>query len=402
MAARRNYYFKQLVTDEELDAGFEALEEAVWAVPLDFGMVGVAANAAVTEKAGTPDLTVDVSAGGLVYDQLGRRINNVALQNVNVAVDSSGASTSVAGGGNEKWVSVSIRYKKALSDPRIDGNSNTVFFVEDESFEFVVLQGAEAAIGAATRPGLLSDAILLADVQRLNGQTQILNANISSALGSGYALGGDTRRQDAFVLSAGTLDVREGTPGEMGQALLDILDDHTSAGADVHDADQITNTPAGSIVATNVQDAIDELDTEKGGLAAGNTWTNRNTYDEVIDFGAAGIIRVKYVILTNANATIGPTAANDMGAHEYRVPTITADRVLTFGATNPTDAKECRIRVVRLGTAAFKVTVEQNGGTDIAEINAGAAGMLEFTWRNNGWRLSAWSGGVTILSTLDT
>lgn len=41
------------------------------------------------------------------------------------------------------------------------------------------------------------------------------------------------------------------------------LSTHIGAGAGKHAADQITNTPAGNIIATDVQSAIDELDTEK-------------------------------------------------------------------------------------------------------------------------------------------
>lgn len=40
----------------------------------------------------------------------------------------------------------------------------------------------------------------------------------------------------------------------------------------------ITNTPAGNISATTVQAAINELDTEKGGLSLANTWSGLNTY----------------------------------------------------------------------------------------------------------------------------
>lgn len=220
MSGRRNYYFKQLVQEGELDAGFTALEAAVWALPADFSMTGIVANAAVNQHAGTPDLTVDISGSAFVYDPFGKRINIVALQNVNVAVDSAGASTSV-GSGNERWVSIFIKYKKLLSDPRIDGNSNTVFFIEDESFEFVVVKGEEAAVGTGVRPSLLSDAILLGDLKRTFNQTQILNSDISAQSGTGFFA--TTRRQDAFVYTAGALSVRAGTPEASDAALLTLI-----------------------------------------------------------------------------------------------------------------------------------------------------------------------------------
>ena len=48
------------------------------------------------------------------------------------------------------------------------------------------------------------------------------------------------------------------------------------------DASGITNTPAGNIAATTVQAAIDELDSEKGGLAQDNTWAGSNTFTQAL------------------------------------------------------------------------------------------------------------------------
>ena len=134
MADRLDYFFRQRVTEAELDLGFELLERAERNLPADLGFVGVVAGAVVSQHAPVPDLTVDVSGPGAVYDQLGERVFFSSLQNVNVAQDDNGVSTSVAGGGNEKIVSVFLKFDRALSDPRVDGNSLTVFFRRDESF----------------------------------------------------------------------------------------------------------------------------------------------------------------------------------------------------------------------------------------------------------------------------
>jgi len=48
------------------------------------------------------------------------------------------------------------------------------------------------------------------------------------------------------------------------------------------DASGITNTPAGNIAATTVQAAINELDSEKGGLAQDNTWAGSNTFTQAL------------------------------------------------------------------------------------------------------------------------
>ena len=52
-----------------------------------------------------------------------------------------------------------------------------------------------------------------------------------------------------------------------------------TAGSDATASD-IVNTPAGDISATTVQAAINELDSEKGGLAQDNTWVGSNTFTQ--------------------------------------------------------------------------------------------------------------------------
>lgn len=283
MAGRRNYYFKQLVQEGELDAGFAALEQAVWSLWADQANPGILINATVSQHAGTPDLTVDISGSALIYDQNGKRINIVGLQNVNVAVDSAGASTNVTTPGNEKWVSIFIRYKKLLSDPRVDGNSNTVFFVEDEGFEFVVVQGTEAAIGVAVRPTLDPTAILLGDVQRLNAQTQILTANISAQSGSGFF--SSTRRQDAFVYASGSLKVRAGTPLTSDAALLALISPLTLATGITYGGGG-TWADGGTNPSTTVEGQLDKIITDLAGTngslkigaaTSSNTWKDGTT-----------------------------------------------------------------------------------------------------------------------------
>ena len=48
-------------------------------------------------------------------------------------------------------------FERLLSDPRTDGNSQQVFFRRDESFELVVRQAPEGAIGVAPKPALQAD-----------------------------------------------------------------------------------------------------------------------------------------------------------------------------------------------------------------------------------------------------
>ncbi|TMQ13289.1 MAG: hypothetical protein E6J91_18690 [Deltaproteobacteria bacterium] len=213
------------------------------------------ANAVVSPHAPVPNLTVDISGPGIALDQQGQRIFFSALQNANVAQDDNAVSTEVSGDGKEKVVSIFVKFDRALSDPRIDGNSQSVFFRRDESFKFLVVQGAEAAAGAAVPPALRSDALLLADVVRSFGQAQIGGDAISTA-----------RRQDAFVLSGAPRSIRRGQTTEAISDLLGFYNAHVGGTADRHAAAAIDyaggNTAwadGGQNPATTVEAQIDKI-----------------------------------------------------------------------------------------------------------------------------------------------
>lgn len=144
-------------------------------------------------------------------------------------------STAPSAAGQEKIVSVFIKFDRALSDPRVDGNSLTVFFHRDESFKFIVVQGAQAPAGTALPPPLRSDAILLADVTRTFAQTQVLSGNISIV-----------RRQDAFVANGSPRSIRRGRTFEAVTDLLTFLNAHVSGTADRHPATAVDYAGGGN------------------------------------------------------------------------------------------------------------------------------------------------------------
>jgi hypothetical protein len=133
-------------------------------------------------------------------------------------------------------------FDRALSDPRVDGTSQTVFFRREESFKFVVMQGAEAAGGAALPPALRSDALLLADVVRRFGQAQIGAEAISTA-----------RRQDAFVFSGAPRSIRRGRTTEVVADLLGFFNAHVGGTADRHAAVAIDYAGGNTAWADGVQ-----------------------------------------------------------------------------------------------------------------------------------------------------
>lgn len=225
MSARKNFFFRQRLTEAELDSAFDDLEVADHHLAADLGFVGILANAVVAPHAPVPNLTVDVSGPGIALDQLGRRLFFSGLQNVNVAQDDNGVSTAPSAAGKERFVSIFFMFDRALSDPRVDGNSRTVFFQEDEAAKFVVVQGGESAAGEAVPPALRSDAILLADVVRRFEQAQIAADAISTA-----------RRQDAFVLFGTPRSIRRGRTREVISDLLGLYNAHVGGTIDRHPA----------------------------------------------------------------------------------------------------------------------------------------------------------------------
>lgn len=178
MADARQFYYRQKVTEDELNGAFAALEQADRYIVKDLGFVGIATGMVVTQHAGTPNLTVDVSAG-VAYDFEGRRIEFPNAITANLAADSNNASTAVAVNGNARVVSLSVVFDRQLSDPRTDGNGDTIYFVNDEFYQVQVTMGVEATLGTEVAPSIDPDAILLADVKLVYNQTQILNAGIN-------------------------------------------------------------------------------------------------------------------------------------------------------------------------------------------------------------------------------
>jgi hypothetical protein len=334
MSGRLNYYFRQKVTEAELDLGFALLETAERALITDAALSGIFSSATVSQKAGTPNLTVDVGGPGVVYDKLGQRITWSGTQNVNVAQDENAVSTAVSAPANSKIVSVFAKFKRLLTDPRTDGNAVTVFFNEAESFEFIVRQGAEAV--SPTPPALDATFILLADITLIFGQTQVLNANINVT----------GRREDTFVFSAGALSVRHGliegalaavlayvnavtnasgisyaggsawlngvtNPATTVEAQLDkIITDliSTANGASGAEAIGIQDRDAWlggrTNPATNTFDAIDKIITDLGAVTASDDGSERIGAQAVAGRYSAGSVRSQLDEVCTAAATI--------------------------------------------------------------------------------------------------
>lgn len=278
MADRRDFYFRQRVTEGELDDAFDGLENALWQLAEDVGMVGIIAGATPTENA-PPDLSILLDGPSTSYDKLGRRVYFGAQQTVDCSIDENGVSTAVANPGNERWVSVFLEFDRVLADERVDGASQQVWFERNEGFQIVVRQGAEAAAGLGVRPALDSGLLLVGDILLTNGQVQILNGDI------------DTTRREAFVVfsaaqisaSTGGFTVIGGATVQAALASADAelaslqvadtvsisrMDDHVNGLAERHPATDVDTAVGGwsRLSGADTQAALDEVDADLTGL----------------------------------------------------------------------------------------------------------------------------------------
>lgn len=268
MADRTDFYFRQRVTEAELDLAFALLEKADRNLAADLGIYGIVSGAEPTLHMPVPDLTIDLTAPARAYDNLGQRIFFGTGQVVDCSVDHAGIPTQVPVAGEERWLGVFIKFERLLSDPRTDGNSQQVFFRRDESFQIVVRQGPAAPAGTAAKVALQPDELLVCDVRRSNGQTQILAGDIDVS-----------RRQvfifatgDAVAIVSGAWNVLQPAVNTVQSALDEVdaeLNDHFTGAARRHPAGDVDYTPHGFVAAATVQAAINELIDDLSSAAAG-------------------------------------------------------------------------------------------------------------------------------------
>jgi len=172
----RDWYYKQIVTESEMDEAFGWVEDSIWEVATDNDLVGVH-SASEPAQHGLGDLTVDVPGPLVATGKEGERIYIAdSTTNLDCTVDEYGVSTAVVGAANSKILSVFVRFKRRLEAPETDGNGATIYTEQFEDAEIFLRQGAEAVVPSA--PPLMSSALLLGDITLTFSQTQILAGDI--------------------------------------------------------------------------------------------------------------------------------------------------------------------------------------------------------------------------------
>lgn len=216
-----DFYYRQIVTQGEMDQAFQWCEDAARALAEDWEHVGVISALDVGEQAPAA-MAVDVAGPGVAYGPGGERIAVPApLTSINCAVDEYGVATAVGGALNEKWLSVFLKPTRRYENPAVDGNSVTVYTRQYEDYAIVVNQASEQVVGTNTKPAMRGDALLLADIQLLFGDTAIPNARIHT-----------NRRQEWLNESTVSFGrVFYGTPRDAVGALFQICDTLMASGS---------------------------------------------------------------------------------------------------------------------------------------------------------------------------
>lgn len=238
---RSRFGFDEVVTadtaspgtnDDKLNLAFDRVEASANERQLDHHPYGVISGMSVVENS-VPNMTVKVNAG-VANDQSGQRIEVPSQQSVSMTVDYNGDAIALPSGGNEKYASVFVRFKRLNQEATQDGNSVAYYESELESFEIRVRAGSEAATGTATPPALQGSEILLADVLLTPGMTAIGTGDIELL----------DRRQDAWNLvpdNALPKQIRVGTAKAAVTQLLSWLNDLLDGDLTI-DTDSVTHT----------------------------------------------------------------------------------------------------------------------------------------------------------------
>jgi hypothetical protein len=255
---RLRFFFDELVTDGDMNLAFDQVEEADWRLASDLGVFGILGGAVPVPHQPVPDLSIDLTGPARAYDRLGRRVFVGAALTVGLEYDSDGTPTAVSAVGLERWLSVSLRFTRAEYDPRTDGNSQVIQFRQDETAEYIVRIGPEAPAGTAQRLPLESDELLVCDVIRRQGQTEVVATDI------------DTGRRQTFVMSAAeaiaaqpglwqTVHPTAPTVQSALDAVDGVLTEHVAGVAHRHRAEHIDVAPPAFLTRPNVQELVTEL-----------------------------------------------------------------------------------------------------------------------------------------------
>ena len=191
------------LTDELLNETFDGIEKADRNLAADIGLRGILCGLDATPSP-AGDLSVTLTGPGIAYDGRGRRVFAPSTQQVDCQRATDGESTLVLMPGNERWLTLAVRFARKEGAPVLSDFGKVVATREFEASQIHVLRGEEGASGQAERPSVTADDIVLCDVLIREGATAVASDDIDLS-----------RRQRLSLWSASSI----ATDGSRWQAL---------------------------------------------------------------------------------------------------------------------------------------------------------------------------------------
>lgn len=369
MSDRKDAYVGQLVTANFYDECLAQLETADRNMTADAGFVGIYSGLGVTQN-GSPNLTVNV-ATGTAYAPAGERMRAGTTTNVNCAVDRDGISTAVTNPINTRILAIVMRPDRILSDPQEDAGGDTVYTQRTESFAIEVIQGAEGA--PAVAPSIDADAVLLADVTLIHGQTQILNASITT----------NDRRDDQIVVAGSPFALRTGKVLDAFSAVVARYNNHVGGFADTHQAGDIYYGGSGTwadgstvVSAGVVEDAISEIVSDLASTTTSDAGGQRIGVQQdasVAPTLAASTLQARLVALrlaTNLYYAGGPTWADSSSGPAAGTVEAAIDSIVSTIAASTGAAKMGMAAVGNFGAGTVQAMIAQLAATTTSNDGA--------------------------------
>ena len=281
-----DWFYRQRVTEGEMDAAHGAAQAALMTLRATqakgvwlgdwFGEPPLGAVEIPGPNA-PEDMTIDIPGPLRAWDVEGSFLFDSSLViNVDCSEDYQGTPTAVLLNVNEKYITVCAVFDWVLSDPRVDGNGDTVYYQRDPGVVYEVYQGAEALIGFAVRPVIPADRVILCDIMLHWNDLTIAAGDIDTDRLQIIRLGYDgaiTLRGNGVFTNFPTTGFSDATGPSVADALGEIDDwmtGHLDGTGAHHDADDIDfDNAASGLAAVEVQGALDEIDATVDALVAG-------------------------------------------------------------------------------------------------------------------------------------
>jgi len=204
-----------------------------------------------------------------------------------ISVDSNDNKLKARLNGSDKSV-VTEDQAQTITNKSIDADNNTVSNIEVDNLKAGVLNTDLS--GAATDTEIPSALAVKNALEGQNEASEISYDNSTSGLTA-------TDVQAAIDEVEGRVEITEGiATGADGK-----IDDHIADATDAHDASAISNAPSGNLAASNVQDALNEIQTEVDGKADSSEITDH--INDAVGAHAASAI---------SNTPSGNLAASDV------------------------------------------------------------------------------------------